>query len=323
MEGRRPYERNVGLVFQDYVLFPHMTVAENVLYGMQRRGVPKSEQAPRMKRILDLVHLGGYEPRYPRQLSGGEQQRVAIARALVTEPAVLLMDEPLSNLDAKLRFEVRTEIKAILHRIGITTLIVTHDQEEAMSMSDRIIVMNKGRLLQEGTPDDIYERPADRFTADFIGRMNWIEGRLRNVRQVELDGGHAISVRPTEGQPGSMVEIGIRPERIRVFSGPAPADGCNLMPGKIASVENLGSKVHYLVVTYAGPSLLVVKTNSGARIGAPGSDVFLHFASEDCIAVPWGNGRQAPMVPVGNLAPRQTAGAEPASSHAQPHEAES
>ena len=159
MQGKRPYERNVGLVFQD-ILSPHMTVEHNVAYGLRRRGVAKAQWARRIAVMLDLVKLRDYGARYPRQLSGGEQQRVAIARALVTEPEVLLLDEPLSNLDAKLRVEVRTEIKEILRRVGITTIIVTHDQEEAMSMADRIVVLKKGKLMQEGAPGQIYNHPA-------------------------------------------------------------------------------------------------------------------------------------------------------------------
>src|SRR6266568_8679295 len=178
MVGKRPYERNVGLLFQHYALFPHMTVAENVAYGLKHRRWPRAEIPDRVREMLRLVQLQGFEERRPGQMSGGQQQRVALARVLATRPKLVLLDEPLSALDAKLREELRLELKQILTAVGSPTIVVTHDQDEAMSLADRIIVMNRGRIEQVGTPDEIYARPRTAFVAGFIGRTNWFHGRL-------------------------------------------------------------------------------------------------------------------------------------------------
>jgi ABC-type Fe3+/spermidine/putrescine transport system ATPase subunit len=171
-----PHLRGTAMVFQEYALFPHMTVEENVAYGLRMRRVPAAEARTRVARVLELVGLVGQERKYPHQLSGGQQQRVALARALVVEPEVLLLDEPLSNLDAKLRVRVREELRELQRRLGQTTVYVTHDQEEALALSDRIAVMNTGRVLQVGTPEEIYLRPKNRFVADFVGLANFLEG---------------------------------------------------------------------------------------------------------------------------------------------------
>jgi ABC-type Fe3+/spermidine/putrescine transport system ATPase subunit len=286
MQGKRPYERNVGLVFQDYVLFPHMTVEDNVAYGLRRRGVAKAERSRRIAAMLDLVKLGAYGTRYPRQLSGGEQQRVAIARALVTEPEVLLLDEPLSNLDAKLRVEVRTEIKEILRRVGITTIIVTHDQEEAMSMADRIVVLNKGKLMQEGAPGQIYNQPANRFTADFIGRMNWIAGTVVERDRLDLGHQHAMSVKQLGAGVGQRVEVGIRPERLQLSAGPPGGGAANVLPVVVSGVEDLGSDVHYRVIAAGEIPLVVAEKNSGRPLLALGDTAHVAFEPEHCIVLP-------------------------------------
>lgn len=286
MQGKRPYERNVGLVFQDYVLFPHMTVEDNVAYGLRRRGVAKAERKRRIAAILDLVKLRGYAGRYPRQLSGGEQQRVAIARALVTEPEVLLLDEPLSNLDAKLRVEVRTEIKEILRRVGITTIIVTHDQEEAMSMADKIVVLNKGRLMQEGAPDQIYNHPTNRFTADFIGRMNWIAGSVVEGNRLDLGGGHVATVNELSAVVGERAEVGIRPERLQLLAGPPDGGTANVLPVVVGGVENLGSDVHYRVTAAGRIPLVIVEKNSGRHMPSLGDSAYVAFVPEHCIILP-------------------------------------
>jgi ABC-type Fe3+/spermidine/putrescine transport system ATPase subunit len=173
-----PHSRDIGLVFQDYALFPHMSVADNLAYGLRRRGMATADRARRVGEMLELVRLTGLDARRPAQLSGGQQQRVALARALAINPRLLLLDEPLSNLDAKLRHTLQTELRQILTRIGTTTLIVTHDQEEAMALADRIAIMAQGRVLQIGTPREVYEQPACRFVAEFLGSALWLEGRM-------------------------------------------------------------------------------------------------------------------------------------------------
>jgi ABC-type Fe3+/spermidine/putrescine transport system ATPase subunit len=192
-----PHRRGLGLVFQNYALFPHMSVADNVAYGLKVRGTPKAERKERVTEVLRLVDLADFAGRRPKQLSGGQQQRVAVARALATEPSVLLLDEPLSNLDAKLRREMRTELRALQQRLGITAVFVTHDQEEAMSMSDRIAVMNAGRIEQLGSPEEVYHRPATRFVAEFVGAANVVAGTSALVTT-----------------PAAYVAI--RPERIKI-----------------------------------------------------------------------------------------------------------
>src|SRR5512136_2899176 len=174
-----PYERNIGMVFQNYALWPHMTVFDNVAYGLKLREVGRAEIGERVTAVLEKVRLGGLGARYPGQLSGGQQQRVALARALVLNPKILLLDEPLSNLDAKIRIQVRAEIRKLQRELGITTVYVTHDQEEALTLSDRIVVFNQGKVFQIGTPKELYERPANRFVADFIGINNLLEGTVR------------------------------------------------------------------------------------------------------------------------------------------------
>jgi len=211
-----PNKRDTAMVFQSYALFPHYNVYDNVAYGLKLRNVPKAEMNERIKRILDLVELTGMESRMTNQLSGGQQQRVALARAMVVEPSVLLFDEPLSNLDAKLRVSMRTEIRRIQQTLGITAVYVTHDQAEAMAISDKIIVMNKGVIAQMGTPREIYQHPVDEFVADFIGEVNFLEGDI-----VRLDGkdciidisGHEVKVpNPDAFEVGKACKLVIRPE---------------------------------------------------------------------------------------------------------------
>ena len=242
MVGRRPYERNVGLVFQDYALFPHMTVEDNVAYGMRQRGVPRAEIPGRVHRRLEQVRLAGFERRHPSQLSGGEQQRVALARALAIEPDVLLLDEPLSNLDAKLRQELRLELKALLRSVGTTTIVVTHDQEEAITLSEHVIIVNRGRIEQEGPPDDVYGRPRNRFVAEFMGRTNWFAGRLAEaigpgLWQFESTGKTTFTVAHEGGRAGLAVDVAVRPERITVERGPASGEtrGSTGSPGRSPS----------------------------------------------------------------------------------------
>ena len=214
VRGKRPYERNVGLLFQDYALFPHMTVEQNIAYGMRHRGIERSAIPRHTAEMLSLVKLDGFEKRWPNQLSGGQQQRVALARALATKPDVMLLDEPLSALDAKLRQELRSELKEILTSVGTTSIVVTHDQEEAMSMAERVIVQNRGRIIQQGTPYDIYARPTNEFVAEFVGRSNSFRGRLGDevepgLRTFETAEGFSLVVpSPTELDAGAVPGLG-------------------------------------------------------------------------------------------------------------------
>ena len=268
-----PWKRNTGLVFQNYALFPHMTVAQNVGFGLEMRGIGKAELAEKVAEALSLVQLGHLADRYPRQMSGGQQQRVALARALVFRPDVLLLDEPLSNLDAKLRHEVRVEIRALQQRLGITALMVTHDQEEALTMADRLVVMSEGQVRQVGTQRDLYERPANRFVAGFVGRSSFLEGVPKDGRIV-TEGGLAVkTARPVEG-PAVMA---LRPERLTVSAQPLP-DHLNALPGKVEFVSYMGGLVDLHI--RLSPSDLViaqVSNRDGTSIPDVGDAVFVNW----------------------------------------------
>jgi putative spermidine/putrescine transport system ATP-binding protein len=215
-----PYRRNLGMVFQHYALFPHMTVHDNVAFPLRTRGATRTETDKRVEEALDRVHLPGYGGRFPVQLSGGQQQRVALARALVYRPPVLLMDEPLGALDKKLREQMQLEIKHIQRELQLTVIYVTHDQEEALTMSDRIVVMRHGRVVQLGPPEDLYERPTDRFVADFIGQSNFLEVTVRSVQDgiatAVTDDGLDVSLVGEAGAEGTRVTLALRPERVRL-----------------------------------------------------------------------------------------------------------
>jgi iron(III) transport system ATP-binding protein len=260
VSGLAPYERNIGMVFQNYALWPHMTVAGNVCYGLRLRKLSAAEIAARMAEGLRKVNLTGLEARYPGQLSGGQQQRVALARALVLNPDILLLDEPLSNLDAKIRVQVRAEIRKLQQELGITTVYVTHDQEEALSLSDRVAVMKDGRVLQVGAPKELYERPRTRFVADFVGTNNLVPGRVK-----ERQGGRLVvetalgSFRAVAAGPEDLADrcvLAIRPENMSVLpaGAAAPAEG-NLVTGRVGLVSYLGNTLRYDVETDAGAVL--------------------------------------------------------------------
>jgi putative spermidine/putrescine transport system ATP-binding protein len=234
-----PWKRNAGLVFQSYALFPHLTVAENVAFGLEMRKVSKSEMNDRIREALRLVQLGQLGERLPRQLSGGQQQRVALARALVFRPDVVLLDEPLSNLDAKLRQEVRVEIRELQRKLALTTVMVTHDQEEALTMADRLVVMNDGTVRQIGTQQDLYERPTDRFVAGFVGRSTFIDGEVEGPGRFRSVGGLVLSCNATTAGPATLA---LRPERI--ILGSAQNGGMdNHLPGVVEFVSYLGATV--------------------------------------------------------------------------------
>ena len=234
-----PWKRNAGMVFQSYALFPHMTVAQNVAFGLEMRKLPRADIERRVEEAWALVRLGGFGARLPRQLSGGQQQRVALARALAIRPDVLLLDEPLSNLDAKLRQEVRVEIRELQRQLGLTTVMVTHDQEEALTMADRLVVMNEGSVRQVGTQRDLYERPADRFVAGFVGRSTFLSGAIEAPGRFRSDGGLALTC--AGGSPGRAV-LSLRPERVEI--GREALSGLdNCLSGTVEFVSYLGALI--------------------------------------------------------------------------------
>lgn len=288
----KPYERNVGLLFQDYALFPHMTVAQNVAYGMRYRGTPASAIPSRVKQMLSLVRLDGMEARHPNQLSGGQQQRVALARALATDPQIVLLDEPLSALDAKLRLELRIELKEILRSVGATTIVVTHDQEEALSLGDEVVVMSAGKIVQRGTPTQIYEAPADKFVAGFVGRSNWFLGSWRGRSDEGVSfyvTGDGIEIRTRARQPGreGSAELCVRPENIELRDAAVGSvdHERNVLPGIVLDVAPLGADVHVVVQLAGKDRLLVIRKNVGKNPGlVPGQPVQAVFSESDVLA---------------------------------------
>jgi len=239
---RPPNRRNVGMVFQSYALFPNMTVGDNVGFGLKVRKRPADQIRKRVGELLDLVHLGDKAARYPYQLSGGQQQRVALARALAFEPQVLLLDEPLSALDAKIRVTLRHEIRAIQRQLGITTVYVTHDQEEALSLSDRVVVMSDGRIEQIGTPFEVYNFPTTAFVASFVGTLNVLPATVIDPGSGRLSvGGQELRIsRPVEARTGGIISLALRPEMVSLGDGP---EGSNVLRGSVADVSFLGSIV--------------------------------------------------------------------------------
>jgi len=256
VSGLPPYERNIGMVFQNYALWPHMTVAGNVAYGLKLRKLGGAEIATRLAEGLRKVNLTGYESRYPGQLSGGQQQRVALARALVLNPDILLLDEPLSNLDAKIRVQVRAEIRKLQQELGITTIYVTHDQEEALSLSDRVAVMKDGRVLQVGRPKELYERPRTRFVADFVGTNNLVPGRVSGRAGAELMVDTAVGTlrAVSDVSVGERCVLAIRPENVAVDAGAGSGVG-NVVRGRVTFVSYLGSALRYDVEAGSGQVL--------------------------------------------------------------------
>jgi spermidine/putrescine transport system ATP-binding protein len=276
MVGVPPYRRDVNMVFQQYALFPHMDVYENVAFGLRRKKVPKDEIERRVAEALRLVELHGRERRKPRQLSGGQQQRVALARALVNRPRALLLDEPLGALDLKLRRAMQLELKRIQREVGITFVYVTHDQEEALTMSDRLVVMDAGRIEQLGTPRELYERPATRFVANFLGTSNIISGRVERdgdlLALAGLGAGERVLLRDTSTVvPGEQVDLAVRPEKIslRPLDDPPPPRCCALR-GTVTDVVYLGTSTSYSVRTDGGIEIAVYQQNTAS---APDSEV--------------------------------------------------
>jgi putative spermidine/putrescine transport system ATP-binding protein len=278
-----PWKRNTGMVFQSYALFPHLTVAQNVAFGLEMRRVPKPDVAPRVAEALRLVRLEGLSERLPRQLSGGQQQRVALARALVIRPDVLLLDEPLSNLDAKLRETVRVEIRELQRQLGITTVMVTHDQEEALIMADRLVVMSEGAVRQVGTQQELYERPADRFVAGFVGRSNLLPGTMVKPGRFETAGGIAVAC-VANGVPGPGV-IALRPERLML--GPAATGLDNRLSGRVELVSYLGSSIDVHVRVSSGDRVVVSQPNrADGQVPKEGDTIEVGWSRDAAVVLP-------------------------------------
>jgi spermidine/putrescine ABC transporter ATP-binding subunit len=281
-----PYRRPVNTVFQHYALFPHLSVEENVAFGLRMRGVGASERVRRVAGALARVALAGYERRQPRQLSGGQQQRVALARALVNEPQILLLDEPLGALDLKLRRQMQVELKALHRQVGITFLYVTHDQEEALAMSDRVAVMSAGRIEQIGPPEEIYERPRNRFVADFIGDTNLIEARVAasGSGEIEARAGELVFRARGQAPAGSAVSLSIRPERWRC-GAQAAAGAANFFRGRILESVYAGSALRQVVELPGGRSIVVLRPGA-CDPAPPGGELSVAVAPSDVVVLP-------------------------------------
>jgi iron(III) transport system ATP-binding protein len=285
------HERGIGMVFQNYALWPHMTVSQNVAYGLKLRNVARGEIAQRVEAVLAKVRLVGLGERYPGQLSGGQQQRVALARALVLNPEMLLLDEPLSNLDAKIRVQVRAEIRKLQKELGITTIYVTHDQEEALTLSDRIAVFNQGRIFQVGAPKDLYERPANRFVADFIGINNLVDGSVREVGagasvRVETPLGDVGAIANGRLAPGDACVVCVRPENIAI-DGAERAAAANAVQGRVAFAAYLGNTLRYDIDLGRGITFRAdIRDPWHHRELELGTPVRLEFLASTTLAIP-------------------------------------
>jgi putative spermidine/putrescine transport system ATP-binding protein len=287
---RPPWKRNAGLVFQNYALFPHLTVAQNVAFGLEMRKLAPAEIAPKVADALKLVRLGHLGERLPRQLSGGQQQRVALARALAFRPDVLLLDEPLSNLDAKLRQEVRIEIRELQRQLGITTVMVTHDQEEALTMADRLVVMEEGEVRQVGSQQALYENPANRFVAGFVGRSTFIEGTAAADGRFRSEGG--LELRCTTTATGAA-SLALRPERVACAASPL-ADMDNDLPGVVEFVSYLGAMIDLHVrVSPAERIIAQIPNRADVRVPSVGEQVHIGWPARDGIVFPGAAGTQA------------------------------
>ena len=277
-----PNRRGVGMVFQNYALFPNMTARQNIGFGLKVEGRHPAEIDRRVGGLLDLIHMEEFDARYPHQMSGGQQQRVALARALAVEPRVLLLDEPLSALDAKIRVRLRAEIRAIQRQMGITTVYVTHDQEEALSISDRIVVMREGKIEQVGTPFEIYNRPATPFVASFIGSLNVLRGTVVDpaAGKVAIDGQDILAAGPLDAASGGAVRLSLRPEMISLNNGRSEN---NHLSGTLANVVFLGSIVRLVVRTGDNELSLDTFNNPHLMLPALGAEVTVGFPREACV----------------------------------------
>ncbi len=284
MAGVPPHQRNTGMVFQNYALWPHMTVAENVTYGLDVRGIGADEKKRRVAEALAIVQMEKYATRSPNQLSGGQQQRVALARALVIKPDVLLLDEPLSNLDAKLRLEMREEIRRIHAQTKITTIYVTHDQKEALSLATRMAVLRDGVIEQIGDPRTVYRSPASRFVADFIGESNWMDAEVQSTDAdgltLRTDLGNILAATDSPAKAGDKVWLGFRPEAVQISAG-----STNSFATTIAHVSYLGEVEQYGLEYQPGKTIKAFEQNP-AEIRRVGSALTVHVRPQDCLVLP-------------------------------------
>ena len=288
------YERPVNMMFQSYALFPHMNVAQNVAYGLKRDGIPKEEIGQRVDQMLTMVELSGFSKRKPHQLSGGEQQRVALARALVKRPKVLLLDEPLAALDKRLREQTQYELMRIQEQLGVTFIVVTHDQQEAMTLSTRIAVMNEGRFIQVGAPTELYENPDNRFIASFIGSVNLFAGRTLtrddHLYTIALNK-HDLQCQVEHTQHlnnGSPIWVAVRPEKITISRTPVASEGLNQLTGTVDDIAYTGNLSTYRVKTQPGDIVEVTHPNQsrsrGSQLIADWNDtVYLHWTSANSV----------------------------------------
>ncbi len=284
-QNLKPNQRNIGMVFQAYALFPNMNVADNVAFGLKIAGMPKAQIDARVKEMLGLIHLGHLADRFPYQMSGGQQQRVALARALAPKPQVLLLDEPLSALDAKIRVSLREEIRMIQQQLGITTVFVTHDQEEALSISDRIVVMNAGRADQIGTPFEIYNKPATRFVASFVGTLNLIEAKVVDPASNRISiGDQGITLREPLGsvKAGDTVSLALRPEAGSIAEG---AKGDTALTGEVVSSNFLGSVIRTRMKVGNAVISFDMFNAPGLTPPAVGETVTLRFTASDLLII--------------------------------------
>ena len=287
LDDRPPHRRDVGLVFQNYALFPHLTVFDNIAFGLRLRKVERAEMERRVARMLELVDLPNLAERYPAQLSGGQQQRVAIARSLVLEPSLLLFDEPLSNLDFKLRIQMRYELRDLQRRLGKTAVYVTHDQSEALALSDRIAVLSEGRIEQVGTPSEIYEQPASAFVADFIGSSNLVTAHVRGDgggadTTVETDHGLALTIPRLAEAAGTTLVLLLRPERFQMAGDNGDRVVANRFPATVRDVTYLGEDLHLRVLAAERQPLLVsIKNSKGTRAITAGAVIDLAIDPDD------------------------------------------
>jgi spermidine/putrescine ABC transporter ATP-binding subunit len=292
MRGVPTHRRDVGMVFQNYALFPHMSVFDNVAFSLSVRHTPRAEIEQRVSAMLNLVQLSGYEKRAPRQLSGGQQQRIALARAIICNPRLLLLDEPLNALDKRLRQQMQIELKQIQRNVGITTVFVTHDQEEALTLCDRIAIFKDGKVAQVGTPSETYERPATVFAAEFLGAANLLRGRSMGREagggRVAIDGGGEVWTADALPASGEWVTLVVRPEKLviaaRKPSQDDPARDPNRLFGKVEKHLYLGSSITYVVRTSAG-ECTVFQQNRGTEAFEPGADVQLSWLPEHSVVL--------------------------------------
>jgi spermidine/putrescine ABC transporter ATP-binding subunit len=280
------HRRDIGMVFQNYALFPHMSVFENIAFGLECRRITGAEAQKRVAAILELVQLPGFERRRPKELSGGQQQRIALARALVSRPRVLLLDEPLGALDKSLRQQMQVELRQIQQEVGITTVLVTHDQEEALTLSDRIAIFRDGKVVQVGTPDSIYERPRSAFAAGFMGAANFLSGRVEGRRdsagQVRLEDGQTVLTLDALPSEGDRVELAVRPEKFTLHAQPPslpPDEGpCNIVQGRVLQPIYLGASITYRVAVNER-EFAVFHQNKDSRPYKPGQTVWLSWSA--------------------------------------------